>query len=96
MCCTQASSDKTLLNVKGTQAHPVYMTSMNIPFSQRIHNLSLMAYLPVLKRPVHISPDTWRLVNLSMFNKCMSIVLEPLRLASHKGIPASVRAKPRL
>jgi hypothetical protein len=36
MCCTQASSDKTLLNVKGTQAHPVYMTSMNIPFSQPV------------------------------------------------------------
>ncbi len=88
----QASSDKTLLNVKGTQAHPVYMASMNVPFSQRIHNLSLMAYLPVLQRPVHIPENTWRLVSLSLFNECMRTILEPLRNASFTGIPVRTRA----
>ncbi len=59
---------------------------LNVPHELRIHNLGLVAYLPILRRPPSITVEDWRVVKLTFLNKCMDKVLAPLKQASKDGV----------
>jgi hypothetical protein len=84
----QVYSDKTLINSKGLSAHPIRATLLNIAYSKRIHNLKTVGYIPTYGRPDAIVKDEiWRLTRLQVFSKCLSHLLQPMKVASKLGIP---------
>jgi hypothetical protein len=51
LAMVQLYSDKTLLNMKNVQCHPVRFTLMNIAYSKRVLNHVDVAYLPSIEWP---------------------------------------------
>eukprot|EP00798_Chlamydomonas_sp_ICE-L_P002933 gene2933-biopygen14867 len=83
----QLYSDKTHLNVKGTDCHPVLATLLNICHGKRIKSYKHVAYLPKMsKNQLKVNPSTWRLVKLSAYSKILTAVLATMKQKSHHGV----------
>lgn len=75
----QLYSDSTLLNVKGKPCHPIRMTLLNVPYSQKSEHVHVAAYFPELQK------GTDRSVKLAVYAKCLETLLQPLAEASKSG-----------
>lgn len=83
----QLYSDKTLLNRKGLDCHPVKASLLNVPFTTRISTISTVAYLSSFaEKPARISLPAWRMAKLQYMQKSMSLLLSPLKRLSFQGL----------
>ena len=87
----QLYSDKTLVNRKGLDVHPVKASLLNVPYSKRIERIisesSTVAYFDqLIDMPEGVPESLFRLVKLAYFSKALSALLEPMKRASHDGI----------
>lgn len=83
----QFYSDKSLLNRKGLQTHPIKAALMNVPFSKRIFRIKPVGYLsPMFHKPAKLGAERWRLVKLHYINHAMSELTAPLKALSQTGI----------
>jgi hypothetical protein len=86
----QLYSDKTLLNMKNVQCHPVRFTLMNIAYSKRVLNHVDVAYLPSIEWPAGqenaVPEDVQRLARRWVVGKCLSMLLAPLKEFSKSGV----------
>ena len=87
----QLYSDKTLVNRKGLDVHPVKATLLNLPYSKRIEKIikeeSTVAYFDqLIDFPDGVPKSLYRQVKLAYMSKALSILLEPMKDASHNGI----------
>lgn len=86
MAGIQLYSDKTVLNFKNRQSHPIRATLLNISYPVRIKNLNEVGYLPVEDRPSNMTLATWKKVKQVMYSRCIATLLQPLKDASHAGL----------
>ena len=84
----QLYSDKTLVNNKQAAAHPVRLSLLNVGYAARmqLRNLATVGYMPIISRPAGMSADSFRKLKHVVRQRCMHILLEPLKRLSHEGI----------
>ena len=83
----QLYSDKTLLNRKGLNCHPVKAVLLNVPFTRRISAISTIAYLSSFnERPANVGDNAWCMAKLHYMHRSMSLLLEPLKKMSWQGM----------
>jgi len=81
----QLYSDKTQVTHKGKSLHPVRASLMNVRYKTRVKNYCTVAYFPIYKKDALMNDNTQRLVKLSMYSKCLNLLLKPMKEASHTG-----------
>jgi len=59
---------------------------MNIQHGKRMEALEDIGFIPSTDKYAIKDKDTLQLVKLSMFNKCMDRIMQPLRDASFEGM----------
>ena len=84
----QFYSDKTQLNRKGTAAHPLRLSLLNVGYAARMQmqNLRNVGYMPIIQRPHGMSVGNYKALKHVVRQRCLSILLEPLKRLSHEGI----------
>eukprot|EP00798_Chlamydomonas_sp_ICE-L_P001924 gene1924-biopygen14746 len=83
----QLYSDKTHLNFKGTDCHPVLATLLNICHGKRIKSYKHVAYLPKMSQTtLDVSASVFRLVKLSAYSKIITALLATMKEKSHTGV----------
>ena len=75
----QLYADATVVNLKGTSVHPVYMCLLNHTYSEKIKAIETVAYLPHIDHDLDCPPEQRRLNKLLGFHGAFHILLEPLR-----------------
>jgi len=81
----QLYSDKTQVTHKGKSLHPVRASLLNIRFGTRIKNYRTVAYLPIFHKDPLMKDNTQRLVKLTLYSKCLSLLLDKMKESSQKG-----------
>lgn len=81
----QLYSDKTQVTHKGKNLHPMRASLLNIRFKTRIKNYRTVAYLPIVHKNAHMKEEVQRLVKLSLYSKCLKVLLEPMKDSSFNG-----------
>lgn len=79
----QLYADATLVNLKGTSVHPVYMCLLNHSYSNKIKCIERVAYLPELKDVDNKASDAVRLNRLSLYHTAFKMIMQPLRDMTH-------------
>eukprot|EP00798_Chlamydomonas_sp_ICE-L_P025678 gene25678-biopygen20166 len=83
----QLYSDKTHLNFKGTDCHPVLATLLNICHGKRIKSYKHVAYLPKMSQTtLDVSASVFRFVKLSAYSKIITALLATMKEKSHTGV----------
>jgi len=87
----QFYSDKTLVNNKHAAAHPVRLSLLNVGYAARmqLRNLATVGYMPIIARPAGMNADNFRKLKHVVRQRCLHILLEPLKQLSHQGIRLS-------
>ncbi|GAX77802.1 hypothetical protein CEUSTIGMA_g5245.t1 [Chlamydomonas eustigma] len=57
LAALQLYSDKTLLNMKGVNSHPIRATLLNVSYGKRIKNLVDVGYFPKVEFPIYAMPS---------------------------------------
>eukprot|EP00798_Chlamydomonas_sp_ICE-L_P031480 gene31480-6667_t len=52
-------------------------------YKTRVKNYCTVAYFPIYKKDALMNDNTQRLVKLSMYSKCLNLLLKPMKEASH-------------
>ncbi len=81
----QLYADATVVNLKGTSVHPVYMCLLNHSYEKKIQAIETVAYLPALstEHSENCTPDQARLLKLQLYHTSFDILLRPLRQMSN-------------
>lgn len=74
----QLFADATVVNLKGTSFHPVYMCLLNHTYSEKIKAIETVAYLPHVEHDPECPPEQRRLNKLLGFHKAFDVLLSPL------------------
>ncbi|GAX74319.1 hypothetical protein CEUSTIGMA_g1768.t1 [Chlamydomonas eustigma] len=86
LAALQLYSDKTLLNMKGVNSHPIRASLLNVSYGKRIKNLVDVGYFPKVEFPVGLNDVACRRIKLHVLSKCLTVLLEKLKRLSFTGI----------
>ena len=91
VAAVQIYSDKTLVNNKHAAAHPVRLSLLNVDYAARmqLRNLATVGYMPIIARPAGMTADKFKKLKHVVRQRCLHILLEPLKQLSHQGIRLS-------
>ncbi|GFH24250.1 uncharacterized protein HaLaN_22008, partial [Haematococcus lacustris] len=84
----QLYSDKTRLDNRGRQAHPITACLMNIGYTQRQKSLRCIGFLPIIDEndmPPDMPDLYFRPMKLALYAACYRALLQPLREWSYCG-----------
>lgn len=80
----QVYTDKTACNTT-TSAYPIKIGLLNADYHQRIKHIGTIGFIPVLKPRAGFSDQAMATVRRTVVDRCLDIILEPLKQASHVG-----------
>jgi hypothetical protein len=80
----QFYSDKTSVN-KNTHFYPFEVALLNLPHGDKCKHIKKIAYIPVLRQQGGMSDARMSLARRELLSKALPIIVDSLRVASHKG-----------